>query len=242
MSINEIIIYIMAIFALLGAIDRIIGNKIGLGEQFEEGILAIGTLALSMVGIIALSPVIASVLEPVVVPFFNLLGADPAMFAGSILANDMGGAPLAAELANSKEAAQFGGLIVGSMLGPTIVFTIPVALGLIKESDRKFMATGVLAGVITVPLGSFIGGLAAGFPVMMVIRNLVPIILFALLIALGLWRFPNAMIKGFTVFGKFVVISNIKKKRGSANEKNDLISYPYFSCNAVFCSLRRPGR
>lgn len=206
MSINEIIIYIMAIFALLGAIDRIIGNKIGLGEQFEEGILAIGTLALSMVGIIALSPVIASVLEPVVVPFFNMLGADPAMFAGSILANDMGGAPLAAELANTKEAAQFGGLIVGSMLGPTIVFTIPVALGLIKEADRKFMATGVLAGVITVPVGSFVGGLAAGFPVMMIIRNLVPIILFALLIALGLWRFPNAMIKGFTVFGKFVVI------------------------------------
>ncbi len=42
-------------------------------------------------------------------------------------------------------------------------------------------------------------------PVMMVIRNLIPIILFALLIALGLWKFPDAMVKGFTYFGKFVV-------------------------------------
>ena len=205
MSINEIIVYIMVIFAALGALDRIIGNKFGIGEKFEEGIMAIGALAISMVGIIALAPVIANILKPVVVPLFGLLGADPAMFAGSILANDMGGAPLAEALAIDPNAGLFGGLIVGAMLGPTIVFTIPVGLGIIEESDRKYLATGVLAGVITVPIGSFVGGLIAGFPFMMVVRNLIPIIIFALLIALGLWKFESAMVKGFTYFGKFVV-------------------------------------
>ncbi len=205
MSIDRIIIYIMVVFAVLGAIDRIIGNKFGLGEQFEEGILAIGSLAISMVGIIALSPVIANLLRPVVVPVYNFLGADPAMFAGTILANDMGGAPLAAELASSAEAGKFGGLIIGAMLGATIVFTIPVALGIIKESDRKYLATGVLAGVITIPIGSFVGGVIAGFPVMMVIRNLIPIIIIAVVISLGLWKFERAMITGFTWFGKFIV-------------------------------------
>lgn len=205
MSINEIIIYIMVFFAALGALDRIIGNKFGLGEKFEEGIMAIGALAISMVGIIALAPVIANLLKPIIVPLFGILGADPAMFAGSIIANDMGGAPLAQALAIDPNAGLFGGLIVGAMLGPTIVFTIPVALGIIEEKDRRYLATGVLAGVITIPIGSFVGGLVAGFPVMMVIRNLIPIILFAILIALGLWKFEDAMIKGFTYFGKFVV-------------------------------------
>lgn len=205
MSINEIIIYIMVFFAALGALDRIIGNKFGLGEKFEEGIMAIGALAISMVGIIALAPVIANLLKPIIVPLFGVLGADPAMFAGSIIANDMGGAPLAQALAIDPNAGLFGGLIVGAMLGPTIVFTIPVALGIIEEKDRKYLATGVLAGVITIPIGAFVGGLVAGFPVMMVIRNLIPIILFAILIALGLWKFESAMIKGFTYFGKFVV-------------------------------------
>ena len=205
MSINEIIIYIMVIFAELGALDRIIGNKFGLGEKFEEGIMAIGALAISMVGIIALAPVIANLLKPVIVPLFGFLGADPAMFAGSILANDMGGAPLAEALAIDPNAGLFGGLIVGAMLGPTIVFTIPVALGIIRDEDRKYLATGVLAGVITIPIGSFVGGLIAGFPLMMVIRNLIPIIIFAVLIALGLWKFESAMVKGFTYFGKFVV-------------------------------------
>lgn len=205
MSVNEVIVYIMVFFAVLGAIDRIIGNKFGLGEKFEEGILAIGSLAISMVGIIALAPVLAELLKPVVVPVYNFLGADPAMFAGTILANDMGGAPLAQALALTEDAGKFGGLIVGAMMGPTIVFTIPVALGIIHAEDRKYLATGVLAGVVTIPIGAFVGGLVAGFPIMMVLRNLIPIIIIAVLIVLGLLKFPDGMIKGFTVFGKIVV-------------------------------------
>ncbi|HAB61284.1 MAG TPA: ethanolamine utilization protein EutH [Lachnospiraceae bacterium] len=205
MSVNEIIVYIMVVFAVLGAIDRIIGNKFGLGEKFEEGILAIGSLAISMVGIIALAPVLADLLKPIVVPVYSFLGADPAMFAGTILANDMGGAPLAQALALTEDAGKFGGLIVGAMLGPTIVFTIPVALGIIAPEDRRFLATGVLAGVVTIPIGSFIGGLVAGYPIMMVLKNLIPIIIIAVLIVLGLLKFQNGMIKGFTIFGKIVV-------------------------------------
>ncbi len=206
MSINEIIIYIMVIFMALGAIDRIIGNRFGLGEKFEEGIIAMGSLALSMIGIISLAPVLANLLRPVVVPLFSLVGADPAVFAGTILANDMGGAPLAKELAQSAEAGQFGGLIVGAMMGPTIVFTIPVALGIIKPEDRPALARGVLAGIITIPIGSFVGGLVAGFNVLMILRNLIPIVIIALLIALGLWKIPNGMVKGFSVFGKIIII------------------------------------
>ncbi|NJI80538.1 ethanolamine utilization protein EutH [Clostridioides difficile] len=206
MSINEIIIYVMVVFMALGAIDKCIGNKFGLGEQFEEGIMAMGSLAVAMVGVICLAPVLADVLRPIVVPVFDMLGADPAMFAGSLLANDMGGAPLALELAKDPNAGLFGGLIVGAMMGPTIVFIIPVALGIIEKEDQKFLATGILAGIITIPVGAFVGGLVAGFEVMMVLRNLVPIIIFAVVIALGLLKFENAMIKGFTYFGKGVVI------------------------------------
>ena len=206
MSINEIIVYLMVLFMALGALDRIFGNRFGLGEKFEEGIQAMGSLALAMIGIICLAPVLASLLRPVVVPLYQALGADPAMFAGTILANDMGGAPLAQELALTPEAGQFGGLIVGSMLGPTIVFTIPVGLGIIRPEDRPCLATGVLAGVVTIPIGGFVGGLAAGFPLGMVLRNLIPIVLIAALIALGLIFLPNGMVKGFQVFGRIIVI------------------------------------
>ncbi|MBW9157633.1 MULTISPECIES: ethanolamine utilization protein EutH [Clostridium] len=206
MGINEIIIYIMVVFMVLGAIDKCIGNKFGLGQQFEEGFMAMGSLTIAMVGVVCLAPVLASVLKPVIVPIYTALGADPSMFATTLLACDMGGYPLAKELAQTAQAASFSGVIIGSMMGPTIVFTIPVALGIIRKEDHKFLATGVLAGIITIPIGAFIGGLIAGFGVIMVLKNLVPIIIVAALLAIGLWRIPEKMIKGFTVFGKGVVV------------------------------------
>lgn len=206
MTINDAILWLMAIFMLLGAVDRILGNRFGLGASFEEGIVAMGSLALAMLGILCLAPVLSGLLRPLVVPLYALVGADPAMFAGTILANDMGGASLAMELAGSREAGQFGGLIVGAMLGATVVFTIPVALGILRPEDRPALARGVLAGVVTVPVGALAGGLAAGFPLSMLIVNLIPIVLVALLVALGLWKAPEAMVRGFTVFGKGVVV------------------------------------
>ncbi len=205
MSFHEILIAIMAGFAVLGAIDRIFGNRWGLGKEFEEGILAMGSLALAMVGIVCLAPVLAALLKPVVVPVYTFLGADPAMFAGSLLACDMGGGALALQLTNDPQAAALGGVITGSMLGATVVFTIPVAMGILREEDRPVMAKGILCGIVTIPLGVLAGGLTAGFPLTMVLRNLVPIVLIALLIALGLWRAENAMVRGFEVFGKLVV-------------------------------------
>ncbi len=205
MSFHEILIAVMAGFAVLGAADRIFGSRWGLGKEFEEGILAMGSLALAMVGVVSLAPVLASLLKPLVVPLYGAVGADPAMFAGTILACDMGGGALAAQLTTDPQAAVLGGVLTGSMLGATIVFTLPVAMGILKEEDRPAMAKGILCGIVTIPLGVLAGGLAAGFPVGMVLRNLIPIVLIAALIALGLWRAEGAMVRGFAVFGKAVV-------------------------------------
>ena len=205
MSAHEVIIWLMAAFAVLGALDRIIGNKFGLGKEFEEGILAMGSLAIAMIGIITLAPVLAAVLKPIIVPVYRFLGADPAMFAGTILACDMGGGALAQELTADPQAAALGGVLAGSMLGATIVFTIPVAMGILREEDRPAMAKGILCGIVTIPIGVLVGGLVAGFPVGMVLRNLVPIVVIAVLIALGLWKAEKWMVKGFAVFGKLII-------------------------------------
>ena len=205
MSAHEIVIAVMAVFAVLGALDRILGNRLGIGQEFENGILAMGSLALAMVGIIALAPVLAGLLRPVVVPVYEFLGADPAMFAGTILACDMGGGPLAYELSDNPQAALLGGVLTGSMLGATIVFTLPVAMGILRQEDRPAMAKGILCGIVTIPVGVLVGGLVAGFPIGMVLRNLIPIVIIAALIALGLWKAEKWMIKGFGWFGKGVI-------------------------------------
>lgn len=111
MSINEAVIYLMTASAIVGAVDRILGNRLGMGEKFEEGITAIGALALSMVGIIALSPVLANILRPVIVPLFSFVGADPSVFAGMLLANDMVVRPLPVPLPQTMKQVFFPGLL-----------------------------------------------------------------------------------------------------------------------------------
>lgn len=202
---HEILMWVFAAFAVLGAADRIFGNRFGLGQRFEEGILAMGSLAMAMIGIITLAPVLAGILKPVVVPVYEFLGADPAMFAGTILACDMGGGALAQELTEDPQAALLGGVVTGSMLGATVVFTIPVAMGILAQEDRPEMARGILCGIVTIPVGILAGGLTAGYPFGMVVRNLVPVLLIGALIAFGLWKAEKWMIRGFAWFGKGVV-------------------------------------
>ncbi|MEE6970821.1 ethanolamine ammonia-lyase reactivating factor EutA [Escherichia coli O156:H28] len=232
MGINEIIMYIMMFFMLIAAVDRILsqfggsarflgkfGKSIeGSGGQFEEGFMAMGALGLAMVGMTALAPVLAHVLGPVIIPVYEMLGANPSMFAGTLLACDMGGFFLAKELAGGDVAAWlYSGLILGSMMGPTIVFSIPVALGIIEPSDRRYLALGVLAGIVTIPIGCIAGGLVAmysgvqinGQPVeftfALILMNMIPVIIVAILVALGLKFIPEKMINGFQIFAKFLV-------------------------------------
>lgn len=165
-----------------------------------------------MAGVVAAAPVLAKVLGPIITPIYTAIGADASMFATTLLACDMGGYPLAMELASNESIGSFAGLILGTMMGPTIVFTIPVALGIISKEDRDYLGAGVLAGMITIPLGCIAGGLAmnamTGYSLSIgqILINLVPVIVIAALIVLGLWVVPAKMISGFNVFGTGVTI------------------------------------
>ncbi len=68
-SINSVIILIMMIFMIVGAVDKLRGNKLGYGQEFDEGFRAMGPLAIAMAGVVAAAPVLAAVLEPIIVPF-----------------------------------------------------------------------------------------------------------------------------------------------------------------------------
>lgn len=207
MSIDLIIIIIMMVFLVIGIGDKLIFNsKYGYGDQFEEGMKAMGVLALAMVGIMCFAPVLGAMLKGPVGAIFGVIGADPAMIAGSILANDMGGYPLAKSMTANEYIQHLSGLFMGCMMGATVVFSIPVSLGIIEKEDRPFLAKGMLCGFVSIPFGAFIAGLVDGIPVGMILINLVPSIVLAGLFALGLALIPEGMMKGFNVFAKFITI------------------------------------
>ena len=155
-SINSVIMLIMMIFMIVGAVDRIRGNKLGYGEKFEEGFNAMGSLAIAMAGVVAAAPVLAIILKPILVPIYGLVGADPSMFATTILACDMGGYPLAMQLA-----------VVGYTL--TVAMLIPVSGWL---ADRFGTRRVFISAVNFFILGSLLCALSTSLPMLVASRVL----------------------------------------------------------------------
>ena len=198
---NEVLMIVMAAGAVLGGFDRLRGNKWGFGDKFETGFMLLGSMALSMVGMICIAPVLAQWLGNVIVPLYRLIGVDPAMF-GSLLSIDMGGYQLALELAEDPQLGNYAGLVVASIFGCTLVFTIPVGMGMIPKADRPFFAKGIMLGLVAMPVGLVAGGLLSGLSVVQCLHQNLPIFALAVLLLLGLWKIPNKMIKGFILLSE----------------------------------------
>ena len=202
----KVVSIIMLTFALLGAIDRIFNNKVGLGKEFEKGFNLLGQLVLSMLGMIIIAPVFADLLSPIFDFVYNAFGIEPSIIPASLFANDMGGAPLAIKVAKNAQLGTYNGMVVASMMGATVSFTIPLALGCLKKERHKELILGLLCGILTIPIGCLVAGLFCKIAFVLLILDLLPLIIFSGIIAFGLLRFPNACIKIFNFIAILIKI------------------------------------
>lgn len=224
-SIGTYVIYIIMACAVAGAIASIRNAEEGLGKEFREGIYAIGPIFIPVAGIMASIPYLSEFVRVLVGPLFSAIGADPAIAATTIIAVDMGGYQLADALAQTRDGWIMAS-VVGYMAGATIIFSIPVGLAMLQKSDHKYMALGIMSGILSVPIGVFITcallaissmdvrpAIATADPETMhaiglgfgtIIVNLLPLIVFCGAIALGLRFIPDAMITGFLWFGRIM--------------------------------------
>ncbi len=221
---GQIVVYIIMACALVGCIASVIKPESELGQEFVAGIDSIGPIFLPVAGIMASAPYLTAFVSDVFGPAFALIGADPAMAATTFIAVDMGGYPLAEALAQTRESWIMA-MMTGYMAGATIVFTIPVALKMLQKSDRKYLALGVMSGLLAIPIGVLVSSVIIAFadPVIRdtvstnaeatyqlalsfgtIALNLVPLVVVCVALALGLKFVPDAMIKGFTVFGRIL--------------------------------------
>jgi ethanolamine transporter len=127
------------------------------------------------------------------------------MFAGCLLDPATGGFPLAGKLAPANYPLAVYSVILGSMLGATICFNIPVGLGMIQAENSIFFAYGTLVGILTVPFGCVVGGFAMlltpfKLPVPETLQNLIPIFIITVFLSFSLYFFPFGTLRGFMHF------------------------------------------
>jgi len=224
-DVGNYVLWVVMACAVLGAIAAIRDPEHGLGKEFMEGLYSIGPIFVPVAGIMASVPYLSQLVESLVGPLFGLIGASPSMAATSVIAVDMGGYQLARELSDGNVESWIMAMTTGYMAGATIVFSIPVGLAMLRKEDHRYMALGVMAGILAVPIGVLVSSLmliAMGPSVRStattsgladhemalelgtVLRNLTPLVIFVVTIALGLRLLPGLMIRGFMIFGRLV--------------------------------------
>ena len=195
---------VILIFSILGAIDYLIGDKIGIGREFARAFSLFAPMALSMLGMIVIAPAIGVWLSPVFDGFYNIFKIDPSIIPASLFANDMGGMTLAESICKSESIGGYNAFVVSSMMGCVISFTIPFSLGMVKQSLHKELFFGLLCGIATIPVGCLVAGLMCKISVLELLINLLPLIIIAVIIGVALVFAPKACIKCFTAFGLFM--------------------------------------
>lgn len=192
----EIFTYVMIAVAVIAAVDRVFGCKLGLGKELEKSVSMIAPLTLSMAGILILAPSISHLLQGVASYFPGFM--DFSVIPSLILANDMGGAHLAKDLASDENIGFFNGLVTASMMGATISFTIPFSIQVTKKENHSSIFFGILCGMITIPVGLFVGGLICGISIVDLIINFIPLLLLVAVISVGIIKFEKITIKLFS--------------------------------------------
>lgn len=205
----DTVLLILALFGIVGGIDRILGNKLGIGQHFEEGFKLIGTVAFSMVGIYSLSPILAEVLYPLLRYVAAVLHVDPSIIISCLLACDMGAYNISLKLAVDNQTALFSGIIIASMMGATVSFTMPIAFSIVKEKNYKVLAEGIAIGIIAIPVGSISGGITAGMPIDRITLLILPLFILSLMLYFALKVRYHLMLQILIIMGKCVVAINI---------------------------------
>ena len=221
---GTVVIHIVMACAVLGAFAAIRNTDRGLGREFMEGIYSIGPIFVPVAGVMASIPFLSVAIKTLCGPAFELVGADPGIAATTFIAVDMGGYPLAQSLADGIDNWIMA-MVVGYTSGATIIFSIPVGLAMLQKSDHKYMALGIMAGVLSIPIAvatscvilvlsspNVRGTISAdshndvqlALTFGQVLTNLMPLILFVVVLAVGLRFIPDIMIKLFMLFGRAI--------------------------------------
>ncbi|MDJ0028088.1 ethanolamine utilization protein EutH [Gordonia sp. CNJ-863] len=221
---GQIIIYIMMAFLLLGAGAYIFKPGSPLGEEFREGLMSIGPIFIPVGGMMAIIPFLADAIDKWIAPAYRWMHSDASIAVSSFIPADQGAYQLSLEVAGSHNAWILA-FAVAMTAGSTITFSVPVGLAMLPKKDHKFMALGVMAGLLAIPFTAFFMTLILAqtgvllredvsvdspstkpfdLPVGDILLNLIPLVVLMVVLALMLKFFPRQAITGFMAFGQLI--------------------------------------
>ena len=196
----------MLVFALVGFADKAFSLKWGLSESFDKGLMTMGTMLVPIVGICSVGAEFVARHSEAIQSAAQGMPFDPSMIVGAILAPDLGGYFIAKAMAATPEILIINGVVLGTLLGQAICFQLPVFLATLGKEERPFILKGFLVGITMIPLGMLAAEAILRMNFVTFLGQFVPILIICALVALGLYKIPDGMVRGFSVIGRIIQI------------------------------------
>lgn len=222
---GQVIIWIMMAFLLVGAFAYMFVPKSGYAVEFKEGIMTMGHIFIPVAGMMGIIPLLVPLIEKTVAPVYLWMHSDPSIAVSTLLPSDQGAYALSLDIAGSH-GAWIQAFTISLTSGAVIAFSIPVGLAMLRNIDHKYMALGILSGLLSIPFASMFMSLLlmqSGVPLREgldasspgtrpfdlslgeVLLNLLPLVVLMVILAVMLWFFQSFAVKAFLVFGKVIL-------------------------------------
>ena len=200
----NIFIMIMLIFALIGFIDKMFSLKWGLSETFDKGLLTMGSLSVSIIGIYCIGMTFVQNHIDFISQLNDILFFDSSVLIGSLLAPDMGGYPIVSQMTSNVGMIVFSGELLSSTLGCTISFQLPIFLSFLEEKEIDTLMKGFIIGIITIPVGMLFSYPFLDMELSVFLINLLPIFIICIIAAVLIIKLPKFTVKILSIFANVI--------------------------------------
>lgn len=190
---EQLIKFLTAFGIIAGVVDMILKNRWKLGDKFQQGFSMMGSMMISMIGILMIAPATATLLKNIGTPFFHAIHMDPAVLS-IFFSCDMGGYALSQSLAEDPAVGLMLGMITSGIFGGALTFSIPLGFGVLDQEVIPNFCKGALFGLGCIPVANIIGGLILGISLIDIIWNSLPVFILSIYIIIGMIKFPEKMV------------------------------------------------
>lgn len=225
-SIGTYVIYVIMVCAVLGAVASIYNPEGELGQEFIAGLHSIGPIFIPVAGIMAAIPYISAGISHVIAPLFQPSG--PILHCRSHLHRLGHGRLPVSQSAGAKPGRLDPRPDHRLSVRRHHHLRHSGRVGHAAQGRPQVHGTGIMAGLLTIPLSIMIIAMtmqalglsvrpdiattgaatqALHFTWAMLLRNLMPLILFCIALAAALRYFPTLMVYLFLKLGQFMYIA-----------------------------------
>lgn len=197
---------IMLVFAMIGFADKIFSFRWGLSESFDRGLMTMGTMVIPIVGVCTIGVEFIQRHAEAFTALSGKLFFDPSLIVGALLAPDLGGYFITEAMTENEDILIMNGVVLGTLLGQAVCFQLPVFLASIERENHPVMLKGFLGGITMIPAGMIVAEIIIRMDIVLFLKQFVPILVICALVAIGLYRIPDGMIKAFSILGKAIQI------------------------------------